>query len=154
MSLPLGVYAPEAVASRWGAEAEAMVTVMFWNGGSWAWWQAGLMWIAMIAFWALLIWAVYTLITGVTRRPGQSDRGSGPQPGGARRILDERLAGGEISPEEYRRLREVREGGEGAARPGAVQARPDDRRAQPLIAASRWPGKTRTASTLSPRSRR
>ena len=29
--------------------------MMFWNGGGWAWWQAGLMWIAMIAFWALLI---------------------------------------------------------------------------------------------------
>ena len=155
MSLPLGVYAPEAVASRWGAEAEAMVTMMFWNGGGWAWWQAGLIWIAMIAFWALLIWAVYTLITGVTRRPGQPDRGSGPQPGGARRILDERLARGEISPEEYRRLREVLEGGEGAARPGAVRARPDDRRDRPLIAAfSGWPGKTRTAATSSPRSRR
>ena len=119
MSLPLGVYAPEAVASRWGAEAEAMVTMMFWNGGGWAWWQAGLMWIAMIAFWALLIWAVYTLITGFTRRPGQPDRGSGPQPGGARRILEERLAGGEISPEEYRRLREVLEGGEGRSPAGS-----------------------------------
>jgi hypothetical protein len=26
--------------------------MMFWYGG-WAWWQAGLMWAAMIAFWGL-----------------------------------------------------------------------------------------------------
>ena len=31
--------------------------MMFWHGGGWAWWQAGLMWLAMIAFLALLIWA-------------------------------------------------------------------------------------------------
>ncbi len=29
--------------------------MMFWNSG-WAWWQASLMWLAMIAFWGLLIW--------------------------------------------------------------------------------------------------
>jgi putative membrane protein len=90
-----------------------MITMMFWNGGGWAWWQAGLMWIVMIAFWALLIWAVYALITNVTRRPGQPGPGGQPQPGDARRILDERLARGEIDPDEYRRLREVLEGGPG-----------------------------------------
>jgi hypothetical protein len=26
-----------------------MVVMMFWYGGGWAWWQAGLMWVAMIA---------------------------------------------------------------------------------------------------------
>jgi len=41
--------------------------MMFWYGSGWVWWQASLMWIAMIAFWALLIWAVYALTTGVTR---------------------------------------------------------------------------------------
>jgi hypothetical protein len=72
----------------------------FWNGGGWAWWQAGLMWVAMIAFLALLIWAVYALVASVTRRPGQPDRdqglqpGSGPQRGSARRILDERRRAG------------------------------------------------------------
>jgi putative membrane protein len=70
------------------------------------------MWLAMIAFWALLIWAVYALVTGVTRRAGEHQR-SGQQPGDARRILDERLARGEIDPDEYRRLREVLEGGAG-----------------------------------------
>jgi hypothetical protein len=59
-----------------------MVTMMFWYGsGGWAWWQAGLMWLVMIAFWAFLIWAVYALVTGVTRKPGQP-HGGGQQPGG------------------------------------------------------------------------
>ena len=87
--------------------------MMFWNGGGWAWWQAGLMWMVMIAFWALLVWAIYALITNVTRRPGQPGPGGQPQPGDARRILDERLARGEIDPDEYRRLREVLESGPG-----------------------------------------
>ena len=80
--------------------------MMFWYGGGWAWWQAGLMWAAMIAFWGLLIWAAYALITNLTRKPGQQ-RGSGD----ARSILDERLARGEISPEEYQRLRELLDSG-------------------------------------------
>ena len=83
--------------------------MMFWNGGGWAWWQAGLMWVAMIAFWALLIWAVYALVTSATRRAGDAERG-GRQPGDASRILDERLARGEIDTEEYQRLREVLDG--------------------------------------------
>ncbi len=48
--------------------------MMFWNGGGWVWWQAGLMWVAMIAFWVLLIWAVYALITSTTRRAGNAER--------------------------------------------------------------------------------
>ena len=43
--------------------------MMFWDSG-WAWWQAGLMWLAMIAFWALLIWLIYALVTGVIGRGG------------------------------------------------------------------------------------
>ena len=86
--------------------------MMFWYGGGWAWWQAGLMWLAMIAFWAFLIWAIYALVTGVMRREGEPGHGGQP-PGGARRILDERLARGEIDAEEYRRLREVLDGGPG-----------------------------------------
>jgi CsoR family transcriptional regulator, copper-sensing transcriptional repressor len=86
-----------------------MITMMFWYGGGWAWWQAGLMWLAMIAFWALLIWAVYALVTGIARRPGQAASVDVQrQPGDARRILDERLARGEIDAEEYRRLRRLR----------------------------------------------
>ena len=31
---------------------KGMVVMMFWYGGHWAFWQAGLMWVGMIAFWA------------------------------------------------------------------------------------------------------
>jgi putative membrane protein len=94
-----------------------MVTMMFWYGGGWAWWQAGLMWIAMIAFWVFLIWAIYALVTGVMRRGSEPGHG-GQQPGDARRILDERLARGEIDTEEYQRLRGVLDGGTGRSTAG------------------------------------
>lgn len=44
--------------------------MMFGYAGDLAWWQAWLMWSAMTAFWGLLIWAICSLITGTTRRPG------------------------------------------------------------------------------------
>jgi putative membrane protein len=76
--------------------------MMFWYGGHWAIWQAGLMWVAMIAFWGLLIWGIYVLISGRSLRPGGRNRGAE-----AMHILDERLASGEIDTEEYRRLRDL-----------------------------------------------
>jgi putative membrane protein len=91
-----------------------MVTMMFWYGGHWAWWQGGLMWLGMLVFWGLLIWAVYALITNLTRKPGTPDAD-----GDARRILDQRLAQGEISPEEYQRLRDLIDTGTGHATSGA-----------------------------------
>jgi putative membrane protein len=100
-----------------------MTTMMFWNGGGWAWWQAGLMWFAMIAFWALLIWAIYALVTSITRRPDKEVPGGQQQPGDARRILDERLARGEIDTEEYYRLRDVLDGGSGRSTARSGEAR-------------------------------
>ncbi len=76
--------------------------MMFWNGGGWPFWEVALMWAGMIAFWGLLIWAVYALITNATRRPDPEHRGED-----ARRILDERLARGEIDTEDYQRLRDL-----------------------------------------------
>jgi putative membrane protein len=77
--------------------------MMFWYGNAgWAFWQIALMWAFVAAFWGLLIWAAYALITRVTRKPGATPAG-----GGAQRILDERLASGEIDADEYRRLRDV-----------------------------------------------
>jgi putative membrane protein len=96
-----------------------MITMMFWYGGGWAWWQAGLMWLAMIAFWALLIWAIYALVTGITRRPEQAAPGGQRQPADARRILDERLARGEIDTGEYQRLRDVLQAGTGRSTAGS-----------------------------------
>jgi len=87
-----------------------MVAMMFWYGGHWAFWQAGLMWVSMIAFWGMLIWGIYVLIRGTTRKPG------GEHGDEVRRILDERLARGEIDPAEYRRLCDVI-GSEGSGSP-------------------------------------
>jgi putative membrane protein len=77
-----------------------MITMMFWYGGHWAFWQVGLMWAASIVFWGLLTWAAYAVITGLTRKPPDTGHG-----GDARHILDQRLARGDLSPEEYQRLR-------------------------------------------------
>ena len=74
--------------------------MMFWNGGGWPFWEVALMWVGMIAFWGLLIWAVYALITTATRRPGPQNQGEGRRAEDARRILDERLARLEASSPE------------------------------------------------------
>ncbi len=76
--------------------------MMFWYGSHLVFWQAALMWTGMIAFWGLLIWAICAVVTGTTRRPGSGRPGSD-----ARRILDERLARGEIDTAEYQGLRDL-----------------------------------------------
>ncbi len=75
--------------------------MMFGYGGGWPSWEVALMWVAMIAFWGLLIWAVYALITSA-RKPD-----TGPSSQDPRQILDQRLARGEIDTEEYQRLRDL-----------------------------------------------
>jgi putative membrane protein len=100
-----------------------MVVMMFWNGGGWPFWEVALMWAGMIAFWGLLIWAVYALVTSATRRPGPGPEGGEHRGDDARRILDERLARGEIDTEEYRRLRDVLASGEGRSPAGSGSGR-------------------------------
>jgi putative membrane protein len=99
-----------------------MVMMMFWNGGGWPFWEVALTWVGMIAFWGLLIWAVYALITSATRRPGAEARGE-ERRDDARRILDERLARGEIDADEYRRLRAVLASSEGRRPAGTGSGR-------------------------------
>ena len=70
--------------------------MMFGYGSHWAFWQVGLMWVGMVAFWGFLIWAIYSLI-GTSRRPENTHRCDE-----ARHTLDQRLARGEIDAEEYR----------------------------------------------------
>src|SRR6516162_9261569 len=90
---------------------EEMIVMMFWYGSGWAWWQAGLMWVGMIAFWALLIWAVYAVVKSITTRDAGQPEPSGGRPAAdPRRILDERLARGEIDSDEYLRLRDLLDG--------------------------------------------
>lgn len=76
--------------------------MMFWYGSHLMFWQAALMWVGMIAFTGLVIWAIYALITSATRRPDSEHQGPD-----ARRILDERLARGDIDTAEYQRLRDL-----------------------------------------------
>jgi len=76
------------------------------------------MWVGMLVFWGLLIWAIYALVTNSTRRPPRDDDG-----GEARRILAERLARGEIDGEEYRRLRDLIASGDGQASADTRSAR-------------------------------
>ena len=75
----------------------------YWGGGV-HWWGWLLGFVAMVAFWSLVVWAIWYFVTGLTRRSPEEP----PQaPGDAKRILDERLARGEIDTEEYQRLLSV-----------------------------------------------
>ena len=96
-----------------------MVVMMFWYGEHWAWWQGGLMWAGMIVFWGLLIWGAYALITNLTRKPPDTGHSNGD----AVRILDLRLARGEIDADEYQRLRELITTGDHQSRAGTASAR-------------------------------
>ncbi len=63
-----------------------------WGGGGWAWIMMTLMMVFGAAIVALVVWAIV--------RGGQHQSRSGVE--SARAILAERLARGEIAPEEYR----------------------------------------------------
>lgn len=80
-----------------------MVVMMFGYGGGWPVWEIGLMWIVMIAFVGLLAWGIYALTGGSRRRSNELGEGAGDPA----RILDERLARGEIDADEYAQLREA-----------------------------------------------
>src|SRR5215510_10873417 len=105
-------------------DREELIVMMFWYGNAgWPFWQAALMWVGMIAFWGLLIWAVYALITSATRRPSPSSGGGEHRGDDPRRILDERLARGEIDTNEYERLRDVLASSEGRSPAGSGSGR-------------------------------
>jgi putative membrane protein len=83
-----------------------MVVMMFGYGygSGWPVWGLALMWFVMIAFAGLLIWGVYALTAGPSRRRGDGPGKDIADPG---QILDERLARGEIDTNEYAQLREA-----------------------------------------------
>ena len=70
------------------------------NGGHWWWMLMGV--VVMVAFWGAIVWAIWYFVTNDAKKPEQGGR-----PDDAKRILDERLARGEIDADEYSRLREV-----------------------------------------------
>jgi putative membrane protein len=100
-----------------------MVVMMFGYGAGWPFWEVAVMWVGMIAFWGLLIWAVYALVTSATRRPDPGTQSEERRGGDARRILDERLARGEIDADEYRRLRDVLASGDNRSPAGSGSER-------------------------------
>lgn len=65
------------------------------DGFGWGGWL--LMMMAMVAFWGLVVAAVITLFRTDARAPRKT----------AQDLLDERLARGELTTEEYRTLRET-----------------------------------------------
>ena len=73
------------------------------GGGGWPVWEIAVMWIVMIAFVGLLAWGIYALVGGPRRRSNELGEGAGDPA----RILDERLARGEIDADEYAKLREA-----------------------------------------------
>lgn len=83
----------------------------YWSGHV-HWWGWFLGAFGMVVFWGLIIWGVWYLLSGSARQMGPPAHG-----GDAKRILDERLARGEIGPDEYRHLRDLMED-RGASTPG------------------------------------
>jgi len=81
-----------------------MVTMMGWNSGS-GWVGLLLMSLGMVAFWALVIIAIMALLPGV--RGDGTDRSQAPEPEEALRVLDERLARGQLDAQDYRARREM-----------------------------------------------
>ena len=84
-----------------------------WGGGSWVW-----MTIMMVVFWGGLTWFAVTLIRGRNHGPQHSTIGPPPPPPLApHAILAERLARGEIEPDDYHRrldsLQRTRSTGDG-----------------------------------------
>jgi putative membrane protein len=90
---------------------------MYWNGGTgWGDWIA--MSLVMIAFWGLLLTAVFVVVRATARRGGGrgaerfgDDRTPGPSRASA--ILEERFAQGEITAEELAASRRVLAGSPG-----------------------------------------
>ncbi len=75
-----------------------------WDGGGWGWAGWVFMGLMMVVFWTVVVAAVVVFV-----RYSGRDHGA-PPPGtedAAMRILDERLARGEIDADEYTRRRDL-----------------------------------------------
>jgi putative membrane protein len=73
---------------------------MWHMGDGWGWWMGfGSIW--MVGFWAVVIWAVFTLRA---RWSGEQDR-AGANAGTPLEIVERRYARGELSDEQYEAMR-------------------------------------------------
>ncbi|GAA4045351.1 SHOCT domain-containing protein [Agromyces indicus] len=84
---------------------------MMWDYGYGAWW----MWIPSVLIPLLIVAGIVVAIVlavRATRSGGQTPGGPGQvEPDSARRILEDRLARGEITPDQFRELIETLESG-------------------------------------------
>ncbi len=76
--------------------------MMFWYGQNRPFWEVAAMWIAVVAFWAVVVWAVYALVATLVRRGRRPAREED-----LLAALDQRLARGEIDAEHYERVSNV-----------------------------------------------
>ena len=72
--------------------------MFYMHNAGWGWWIV--MSIGMVAFWALIIYAIVWLVRGRPADLHEERRGERPE-----EILNRRLAQGEISIDEYKQLR-------------------------------------------------
>lgn len=77
------------------------------DGGMWGWFMGPLGLVAMVAFWALVIWGGVMLVRHL----------SGGSAGSAERVLSRRFAAGEIDEDEYRHRLEALRSGTGERMP-------------------------------------
>lgn len=94
------------------------------NGVHWWGWLIGLLTTA--AFFGIVVWGIWFVVTGLARprEHGVTPERLGPPDDRARRILDERLARGEIGEDEYRRLRDLLHGRDAPHGPGPSPSPP------------------------------
>jgi putative membrane protein len=79
---------------------------MMWDWHGYSWWWFVAMPLGMLGFWALVAWAVVTVMRGTRTTPPAT------APAEAERILAERYARGDIDPAEYHaRLDDLRRTG-------------------------------------------
>jgi putative membrane protein len=73
----------------------------------WGGFGSGFGWIFMLLFWGLIIWAIFALIRGVSGHGccGHHRGENESKNGGALEILKERYAKGELSKEDFERMK-------------------------------------------------
>ncbi|MGW7444048.1 SHOCT domain-containing protein [Kitasatospora sp. NPDC054795] len=82
--------------------------MMYWNDGGMNGWGIGLMTVSMLLFWALVVLGVIALVRHLGRPAPYSPAPSAAPPAAPparptpEQLLAERLARGEIDPDEYR----------------------------------------------------
>ncbi len=93
--------------------------MMFWYGQNWPFWEVAAMWIAMVAFWAVVAWAVYALLAALLRRGRQPTT----EEQDALAALEQRLARGEIDAERYERVASLLAPHRGSVRRARMEGR-------------------------------